>query len=96
MKNKKAVEGIMWIVVVMVLLLLFLLIYSGVLSKLYGKLFSETSQHVSGTDDKDNDGVPNLADKCPCNSGELENGGCPTGYNPTGEPRGPESRSCLT
>ncbi len=96
MKNKKAAEGAMWTVVIIALLLLFFLIYSGALSKLYGKLFSETNQQVSGAEDSDNDGVSNLADKCPCNSGELENSGCPAGYKPTGKPEGTEARSCLT
>ncbi|HLC60954.1 MAG TPA: hypothetical protein VJJ52_06010 [Candidatus Nanoarchaeia archaeon] len=85
MKNKRASESTIWLVVVIALLLLFFLIYSGVLGKLYNKIFSGTSKQIDSTNDDDNDGVANFMDKCPgtdtgepadqsgCSSGQKEN-----------------------
>lgn len=80
MKNKKASESTIWLVVVIALLLLFFLIYSGVLGKLYNKVFSGTSKQIDSTNDDDNDGVANFVDKCPTIPGEVTNNGCPFGY----------------
>ena len=80
MKNKKAYEPIIGLVVVIALLLLFFLVYSGVLGKLYNKAFSGTSKQIDSTNDDDNDGVANFIDKCPTIPGELPNNGCPFGY----------------
>ena len=65
MKNKKASESTIWLVVVIALLLLFFLIYSGVLGKLFNKVFTGTNQQIDSTKDDDNDGVANFMDKCP-------------------------------
>src|SRR3989338_3331452 len=80
MKNKRASESTIWLVVVIALLLLFFLIYSGVLGKLYNKAFSGTSKQIDSTNDDDNDGVANFVDKCPTIPGDVPNDGCPLGY----------------
>lgn len=80
MKNKKASDLTIGLVVVIALLLLFFLIYSGVLGKLYNKVFSGTSKQIDSTNDDDNDGVANFVDKCPTIPGEVTNNGCPFGY----------------
>lgn len=97
-KSKKAAEGMMWTVIVIVLLLLFLLIYSGAWSKLFGKGTSSLKEQFSSAGDADNDGVINVADKCPCPGGEgdIENDGCPAGYKITSTNTGKESRACLS
>ncbi|MEK6892279.1 MAG: hypothetical protein AABX25_03780 [Nanoarchaeota archaeon] len=81
MKNKNASESTIWLVVVIALLLLFFLIYSGVLGKLYNKVFSGTSNQIDSTNDDDNDGVANFMDKCPgTGAGEpVDQFGCSSG-----------------
>jgi len=80
MKNKNASESTIWLVVVIALLLLFFLIYSGVLGKLYNKVFSGASKQIDSTNDDDNDGVANFVDKCPTTPGDVSNNGCLLGY----------------
>ena len=96
MKNQKGDGQVVWIVVITVFLLLFFLVYSGVLGKLYNKLFSTTRAQADSVDDYDKDAVANFADKCPCIFGEIENDGCPAGHKITGTGSGKEERSCLT
>ncbi len=94
MKSKKAAEGIMWMIITIVLLLIFLFVYSGAWTKLFGAGISEikgqTSEYGPGGD-YDGDGVINLADKCPCQAGEIENNGCNSGY----KPKENEDKTCL-
>lgn len=97
-KNKKSAENVIWTVVVIALLLLFLLIYTGVWKNLFGKGISGINEQFDSAGDADNDGVINIADKCPCppkGVGSIENNGCPSGYKITGEKKDTEDRSCL-
>jgi hypothetical protein len=91
MKNKKSAGQVIWLVVIMAFLLIFLLVYSGALGKLFGNLFTGANQQAEGVDDKDGDGIANFIDKCPCNSGDIDNNGCSIGHKITGD----EDRSCL-
>lgn len=91
-KSRKAAEPIMWLLATIVFILIFLLIYSGFITKLFVKSFSGVSEQFDSAGDADKDDVINIADKCPCKSGEIENDGCPYGYEPIDN----EDKSCLT
>ena len=93
MKQKKAMEGITWTLIVFVLLLLFLFIYSGMWTKLFGKGVKSIDNSIGATtSDHDNDGIADFADKCPCVSGDNEYSGC-TRQNP--EDTEKNDRNCL-
>ena len=94
--SKKGAEGIIWTVVVIAALLIFLLIYMGVWSRLFGKSTSGLNEQIDMTGDKDQDNVMNRFDKCPCNTGDAENEGCPIGYKITNTNSGVEDKLCLT
>ena len=83
MKSKKGVEGVVWLIGIIVLMLLFLLIYSGIWTKLFGKgastLYEQADKDKGPAGDFDKDGVINIADKCPCQPGDASNDGCPLG-----------------
>ena len=95
MKYKKGAEGTIWMVVIIVILLLFLAIYTGVFTKLFGKGASGINDQFGSAGDPDNDNVINLVDKCPCQSGEQDNEGCPSGHKILGNGQGYEGRDCL-
>jgi hypothetical protein len=79
MKSKKGAEGIIWIVIVFVLLLLFMFIYTGIWTKLFGKGTKGIGDQIDATsNDYDNDGIADFADRCPCggSDGQPEYNGC--------------------
>lgn len=71
----------MWIVVIFALLLIFFIIFGGGWSLIFGKGLDALDDQISFTGDKDNDGVINGRDKCPCDPGEIENDGCRLGQD---------------
>ena len=91
MNNKKAAEGMIWVLIAIVLALVFLLVYSGVWTKLFGGGASAIGNQIDSAGDADGDNAINLADKCPCKPGDSENNGCPIGYTPNKN----EDKSCL-
>ena len=90
-KNKKGLEGPLWILIIAIALLVFLVIYLGVFTKLFGKETKTIGEQIKGTQDYDADGSPNFNDRCPCKWGPLANNGCDN-QNPTEEDR---NRDCL-
>ena len=95
MKSKKADGGTIGVVVAIVLLLFFLAIYTGAWKYLFGKGVAGINENLASAGDKDNDGIINIEDKCPCVSGIIENHGCQDGYEVTGTGTGNENRDCL-
>lgn len=81
-------------VAIIALLLLFLGIYSGVWSKLFGKSASGIKEKLDSAGDYDKDNVINAVDKCPCFAGAVENEGCPYGYRITGTNTDKEIKVC--
>lgn len=86
----------LWLVVSMVLILIFLVLYSTAFAGWFRKSASELDEKIGLTDDKDEDGVINFEDKCPCppNKGDFSNFGCPTGYK-VGTDKIKEDKTCL-
>ncbi len=98
-KSKKSAGDMMWIVVMLALSLLFLAIYTGAFNKLFGRETSSIKEQFNAAGDEDNDGVINIADKCPCPAkgfGIIENDGCPKGYKIKEDGKNEEDRSCFT
>ena len=77
MKNKKAVEINFMIMLVIGIIVFF------VLAIMIPDLLKKGGKDTGGFFDFDSDGIPNNLDKCACDYGEEENGGCPSedGYN---------------
>lgn len=99
MKYKKSAGPAVWLVGSIVLILLFLYLYSNVWVRLFGKETSSLKEQLGSAGDSDNDGVINIADKCPCppdGRGVQENEGCPSGHRITNTNTGKEDRTCLT
>lgn len=94
MKSKRGAHEVVYLTVIIVALLFYLLIYSGVWNKLFGKGISDVKEKLESAGDYDKDNVINVADKCPCFSGLIENDGCPSGYKIAGDSKGKEIREC--
>lgn len=75
-KNKRGMEGPLWILVIAIAVLVFLVVYLGVFSELFGKEVQTVGEQIKGIQDYDADGSPNFNDRCPCKWGSLANDGC--------------------
>lgn len=64
--------------------------------RLFGGLGTSSKQAAGNIDNYDGDAVINIVDKCPCNSGDIKNDGCPLNYKITGNNQGMEDKSCLS
>ena len=95
MESKKAEGKLIWIIVAIAIGLIYLAIYTGVWKNLFGKSVAGINENLASAGDKDNDGIINIEDKCPCVSGTIENQGCQDGYKVTGTGTGNENRDCL-
>ena len=74
MKNKKAFQLTMGVVVTAIILLITAFVVIGFF----------TGAWAEGTGilrDKDGDNIINLVDKCPCTIGTEDNSGCPSGID---------------
>jgi hypothetical protein len=93
MNNKKAVEMSIAVIITIALLLIFLVIYGVFWKGAFGKTSGSLDNQIALTGDKDEDGVINLEDICPCVFGSItaKEKGCPD--NPTPDQK---SRTCLT
>jgi len=90
-KNKKGLEGPLWILIIAIALIIFLIVYLGVFNKLFGKEAKTIGEQIKNTQDHDADGTPNFNDKCPCKWGSLANDGCDS-PNPSEDDK---KRDCL-
>jgi flagellar basal body-associated protein FliL len=73
-KSKKGVEGPIWILIIAIILLIFLVVYSGITTKLLGKETKVVSGKIEDAEkDSDNDGVPDIVDRCP-GKNDIEEG----------------------
>ncbi len=103
MKNKKSLEIISGPVIVLIALAFFLIIYLAIITGFFGKGASGLNERFNSAGDADNDGVINVADKCPCppkTAGEkrlddMENSGCPYGYKIDKSKKEYEDRWCF-
>jgi hypothetical protein len=73
MKNKKAMELSLTLVVVAAILLVVAIVILSIFSDLIGK---EKKQADALIGDNDNDVILDLVDKCPCIAGQQEYNGC--------------------
>ncbi|MBW2974315.1 hypothetical protein KY366_01225 [Candidatus Woesearchaeota archaeon] len=73
LKNKKAIELSLTVVVVAAILLITAVVLLSIFYSLIGK---ESKQAHGIIGDYDNDHILDLVDKCPCNPGLSEFGGC--------------------
>ena len=96
MKSKKADDKLIWIIVAIAIGLSYLAIYTGVWKNLFGNSVAGINENLASAGDKDNDGVINIEDKCPCVSGTIENNGCPDGYKIAGTNMDKETTDCLS
>ena len=60
-------DQIWWILISVIILLSFALIYTGTLSKMWGKIGESIFNLIGKTNkgDSDGDGIPDAVDKCP-------------------------------
>ena len=93
-KNTKGMSNVELLATI-ALTLLFIFVVGAIYKNLYSKSAGEISEKISSAGDFENDGVANFADKCPCESGVIENDGCPSGYRITDTGSGKESKDCL-
>lgn len=73
MSNKKSIELSLTVVVIAAILLTTAVV---LLSVFYGLIGKEAKQAHRLISDYDGDGILDMADKCPCDSGYSEFGGC--------------------
>jgi len=78
MKNKKAVELSLNVIVIAVIILIVLIVSIVIFTGLVGESASDTKITMrSITKDSDGDGIKDFLDKCPCYPGTAEYNGCP-------------------
>ena len=96
MKNKKAVELSMNVIIIVVILLIVAFSVIAVFGKLFGKEARQIEGQIDALGDSDNDGISNFFDKCPCDIGESEFDGC-ADQNALDDTKGkPKPKSCPT
>lgn len=76
MKNKKAVELSLNVVIIAVILLVVVVVVLAVFGRLFGKEAEQIEKQIEGIGDKDGDGVIDIFDKCPNTEGTSEFKGC--------------------
>ena len=76
---KKADGQMWWIIIFAVLALLFFVMYSFGAFPIINEIFAGTKCNIKNVDG-DKDGVVDYFDKCPCQSGEISDNGCPADY----------------
>ena len=98
--KKKKGELPIGIISTIILLLIFAAIYMWSNKQIFTRSTTDIKNKIN---DDDNDGVLNIADKCPCpekqgqkRADDLQNDGCPLRYKITNSGKGIEDRSCLT
>ncbi len=74
MKNKKAI-GIHFMIILVIGVIVFF-----VLAIMIPDLLKKEKSETEGFFDDDNDGILNNLDKCACDYGGEDNGGCPIDY----------------
>ena len=77
MKQKKSIALSVETLIIIALLLVFLVVYLVFIKGGLGKGASGINDQFDKGSDPDNDGVINIADKCPDVKGEPGNDGCP-------------------
>ena len=75
-KNKKAVELSLNTIIVAIILLVTLIVVIAVFIKFFGQETDQLGDYINSLDDGDDDGITNLFDRCPCESGTSEYKGC--------------------
>ena len=96
LKNKNAIELSLTVVVVAAILLFTAIVLLTIFKGLIGK---EAEQAHGIIGDYDGDGILDLVDKCPCDSGISEHSGCPSAakleaYESADDTRKAELRKC--
>ncbi len=95
MKNKKAVELSLNVIVIAALVLIVLIVSIAIFTGLVGDTVSDTKITMGSiTGDYDGDGIKDFLDKCPCYAGTAEYNGCPEEINEENREKY-TSRHCL-
>ena len=98
MKSRKGYEKMFGILISLVLVMVLVAVYFSFFRGGLSRGTSNLNQQFDSAGDADNDGVINIADKCPCSSqglGVPDNEGCPADHKITNDGKGPEDRSCF-
>ena len=78
MKNKKSYT-LTHVLITLVFLVIAFLILLYIFNNFIKQEKGEIEDSLGGSRDYDNDGIVDYFDKCPCDKGEEEEDGCPTG-----------------
>ena len=79
MRNKKAVELSMNVIVMAAICLIVLIVSIVIFTSIVGDNVSDLNENTNVLkDDYDKDGVKDFVDVCPCKEGEKQYGGCPS------------------